>query len=557
MPMWGSSSKILTAALALALMSGASAYAQVGQEPFSQFEPSGPQPSLQEPVPAPPPVAAPPVAPPPPVQPQAKPAPAAKASAQADILSPAGNWQIAAGEIEVAQGQAVPYCSISNEYAQGGRLEFYGTGGQLAAIKVNLPGREFKGDQTFTAGIRIPGGYNPQVKASVVGTSTLLLNVKGDQALATSLHNGQLLYITLEGIEYPFSLSGINHFGDRMRNCKDSLGDMVQNFLFKAGPQQRAELEKAGIESQTLEILAAPPKSDPAIVVEQPNEPLVNPLASAPAPGSAAPLPLAASEIPTPPPPGMPFPPGPIDPPQMVAPQAQLPPPPLPAVMPQTAETLPPMPPRGQVLASISDDSAPPNLLEQPPEPKPAAPEAFDELFPAPSAQISVDPPQMAAIPSAPAPQPAPVVGTVVNGVYSPPPGVTPSQTPSQIPSMTITEGLPPRMEAPPPSNLVPADQALSSTPAPQWRALKGSSLREVLALWALDNKVELIWNADEQYRVKQTLSLNTSFEGAVETLLKQFEPDFPSPGVRRPVGQLYVDPAEGKRVLVIKSQAG
>lgn len=428
----------------------------------------------------------------------------------------------------MAPGQAVPYCSISNDYAQGGRLEFYGTNGQLAAIKVNLPGREFKGDQSFTAGIRIPGGYNPQVKASVVGTSTLLLNVKGDQALATSLHNGQLLYIALEGKEYPFSLSGINHFGDRMRNCKDSIGDMVHNFLFKAGPQQRAELEKAGIESETLEILAAPPKSDPAIVVEQPGVPLVNPLAPAsaavPVPGPAAPMPLAASEIPTPPPPGMPFPPGPIDPPQMAMPQATMPPP-TPPMVAQTAETLPPMPPRGQLLASINEDTAPPNLLDQASS-GPAQAGGFDELFPAPApAPFPTDPSQMA---------PA---------------------TPAQTPAMSVTEGLPPR--APPQPAPVLDPQQLSSTAAPQWRALKGSSLREVLALWALDNKVELIWSANEQFRVKETVSLNTSFEGAVETLLKQYEPDFPSPGVRRPVGQLYVDPAEGRRVLVIKSQAG
>jgi hypothetical protein len=456
-----------------------------------------------------------------------------------EILSPLGGWDVASGQLEVGPGQSMGYCAISNTYRDNGRLEFYGTEGKLAAIKIDFPGRAFRGDQTFDAKLRMPGGYTSTVRGSVVGTSTLILNVKGDEALSAALHNGKILYVGIEGQDYPFSLSGINKFNDRLKSCSSpGWGDLIHDYVFKKGPAYGPGDDTA-IESETLKILASPPKSDPSITVEHipadipPQNfetPQAAPAFSAPAPMPAqAPLAAGAPQSPVAPVPltrSRPI---------VPTPEASMQPPA--PDMPDTAQL---DSPRGKILARASDTDSPPLAQPQPlagqskPQPR------FDELFTGiPPAAVSspANPPQLA----------MPPVQEPYQPPYQPPPGASPAQ--------------PHPMAAPAPVAAMPSPQAvqgqISASPAPLWRALKGSSLREVLALWSLDNHVELIWNAEEQYRVRDTLNLNSSYENAVETLLKQFEPDFLSPGVRRPVGQLYVDPVQKKKTLVIRSQAG
>ncbi|MCD8570798.1 MAG: toxin co-regulated pilus biosynthesis Q family protein [Alphaproteobacteria bacterium] len=467
------------------------------------------------------------------------------------ILSPLGSWNTASGEIDVGDGRSITYCAISNNYRDNGRLEFYGTDGSLAAIKIDFPGRSFNAGQSFDVALGMPGGYASQVKGAVVNTSTLILNVKGDNALASFLHNGKLLYVGIEGQRYPFSLSGINRFGERMRTCSGpGWGELIHDYVFQGNENadaKQAIAAREGIDSETLEILVAPPKADSGVVMEDiPNE-MPQSLRQPPPPPAPAYVPPSAPEpevavmrprpvIPTPV--------------ESHQPVASLPPPAYePPPMTPGQETLPPMPPRGRVLASISEEQQPPVSVSAPN----AAPTGgFDELFepqtsPAPATTQVQPQVQSHAEIVVQAPPPAPA--------YDPPQMAAPVYVP---PAPPVTVAPPPQMQVQSQASQQPPAQAqLKSSPPPQWRALKGSSLREVLALWSLDSGVELIWNADEQYRIKETISLNSSYESAVEQLLKQYEPDFFSPAVRRPVGQLYVDPAQNKRVLVIRSQAG
>lgn len=419
-----------------------------------------------------------------------------------EILSPLGSWDVASGQVELGQGKTMPYCAISNTYRDNGRLEFYGTEGKLAAIKIDFPGRTFRGDQSFSADLKMPGGYASNVKGSVVGTATLILNVKGDQALASALHNGKILYVRIEGQDYPFSLSGINKFNDRLKTCSSAgWGDLIHDYVFKKGPAYGPGDDTA-IESETLKILASPPKSDPSIIVEDIPEdvPAQSPATTAP---SARAVPSQAMV------PGRPRP---------LIPSSEPSVQPVVPAMPDSAQLATPQP---KVLARLSDAA-------QPMSPPKAG---FDELFAAMPAK-DVRPP-----------------GKLVD-----PPQLAPKEDVLDL-SATSSPGSSASVAGPVQDAQISSQ--ITSTPAPLWRALKGSSLREVLALWSLDNHVELIWNAEEQYRVKDTMSVSSSYENAVETLLKQYEPDILSSGAHRPVGQLYVDPAQNKKVLVIRSQAG
>lgn len=98
--------------------------------------------------------------------------------------------------------------------------------------------------------------------------------------------------------------------------------------------------------------------------------------------------------------------------------------------------------------------------------------------------------------------------------------------------------------------------EPVSETQAPmavKWVASAGSNLREIIAGWSLNEGVELIWDSGEQYSVLSPFAMNDSYEKAVAHLLNQYT------GAQnglssRPVGQLYVDPDTGAKVLIIQS---
>jgi hypothetical protein len=86
-----------------------------------------------------------------------------------------------------------------------------------------------------------------------------------------------------------------------------------------------------------------------------------------------------------------------------------------------------------------------------------------------------------------------------------------------------------------------------------KWRAVKGSSLREVMALWSADAGVQLVWDTDQQYNVMETIEVADDFQSAVVKLLNQFSE---SAYKTRPIGELFQDPSTKERVLVVRSNA-
>ncbi|MCD8562564.1 MAG: hypothetical protein LRY54_00495, partial [Alphaproteobacteria bacterium] len=200
----------------------------------------------------------------------------AESTAAMEILSPSSNWKVESGRIDLPQGGAVPYCAISNTYRENGRLEFYGTSGSLAAIKADIPGQSFSDGDVLDVSLKMPGGYNSATKASVAGTSTLILNVKGDEALMAALYNGTLLYVGVGGRDYPFSLSGINNFGERIRTCSQSA--RTQNFVAMPSPdiQVREQAPVAApapvLQEAPVVQAAAEPQEDVAVSVQKKEE---------------------------------------------------------------------------------------------------------------------------------------------------------------------------------------------------------------------------------------------------------------------------------------------
>ena len=115
---------------------------------------------------------------------------------------------------------------------------------------------------------------------------------------------------------------------------------------------------------------------------------------------------------------------------------------------------------------------------------------------------------------------------------------------PAQEPAVTIDAAIAPAAAAP----IAPA-LGVPQRAETRWFALSGASLPEVLQVWADDEGATLVWQASSSYALKDSVSQVGHFEDAVFKALSQFNND-----ETRPVGQLYADPATGKKVLLIRN---
>ena len=84
-----------------------------------------------------------------------------------------------------------------------------------------------------------------------------------------------------------------------------------------------------------------------------------------------------------------------------------------------------------------------------------------------------------------------------------------------------------------------------------RWRVMKGANLQSTLDVWAESTKGRLIWKADKPFSMPESMSMQGTFEAAVEAVLARFPR-----GQARPVGKIYTDPSNGQKVLVIEQDS-
>ena len=88
-----------------------------------------------------------------------------------------------------------------------------------------------------------------------------------------------------------------------------------------------------------------------------------------------------------------------------------------------------------------------------------------------------------------------------------------------------------------------------SSASASTWQANQGSNLRVALKNWSKRAGVELHWQANQSFAVRQTVANGGTYESALEAILGQYMNDSV-----RPIAQLNNDPVSGRRILIIQS---
>ncbi len=96
-----------------------------------------------------------------------------------------------------------------------------------------------------------------------------------------------------------------------------------------------------------------------------------------------------------------------------------------------------------------------------------------------------------------------------------------------------------------------PNSPTAAGTMSRNWQALRGSSLREVLDVWASNENAQLVWMAGHDFDVKDSLSVRGPFESAVLSLLEQYGGDR-----KKPVGRIYKDQGQNKKILLIELES-
>ncbi len=54
------------------------------------------------------------------------------------------------------------------------------------------------------------------------------------------------------------------------------------------------------------------------------------------------------------------------------------------------------------------------------------------------------------------------------------------------------------------------------------WEAKRGSDLREIAQRWSEIENVELIWDTEESYEIRQNVLINGTFRNAIEVLFSK-----------------------------------
>lgn len=92
------------------------------------------------------------------------------------------------------------------------------------------------------------------------------------------------------------------------------------------------------------------------------------------------------------------------------------------------------------------------------------------------------------------------------------------------------------------------ADGRYEGAKIERWRALEGTDLKHVLSQWSVKEGVDLIWDLDQRFLIKESVKTTVEYPEAVSLLLAQY-----SGQKTRPVAQLNRDPDTGKTVLIVR----
>jgi len=119
----------------------------------------------------------------------------------------------------------------------------------------------------------------------------------------------------------------------------------------------------------------------------------------------------------------------------------------------------------------------------------------------------------------------------------------------SRMPTPLLPASTAPVASQPRVSTLSRSTPSRASMSNANWRAAQGDNLRLALQNWSKRAGVELHWDANQSFAVRQTVTRDGTYEDALRSILEQFTNENV-----RPIAQLNSDPSTGRRILIIQS---
>lgn len=409
------------------------------------------------------------------------------------MFVPTSAWLVGPATIlPVEQASFAMPCVMVNHFNNGYALRLSGGGGKIFAMAADFRQDVFEPGREYDIAISVPPDFKQTVAATAHNKGTVLVNLQKNEGLYEALRTGKTLSLSIGSGTFDFALLGVSDGLDRVEECYSPEG----NTRKVTEPAKGAALQAPDD--------AIPPAYSQAMSNTAPPEPKQE--AAVPQLAAAAPAPAASVPAPVSTP---------------VANQPRAPE--------ESAELKRKMAQLDTMIAAAAQKLA---ALE------PAAGRATAPAAPV-AAPATIPVPAAAAAPPAPAPQPVPSqpIGRPLASTWLAP---------------AIRQPEPPTKKDVLANNPAALPASLSGTQVRRWRAIRGTNLHEVLDVWARHEHARLLWQAEEGLAIEESVSMQGSFEEAVQAVLEQYGEDG-----KRPVGRIYVDPALNQKVLLIEMKRG
>lgn len=522
------------------------------------------------------------------------------------VLSPVSSWNLSNG------GQARS-CSLSAQYESDVILSFSGVNGQISSLTLTDGSASFNSGEAVQAQVSMTPPYNITLNGAVSGASSVELNTSSNSEFLQKINGAFLMKINLPQGEYSFSLAGLKGSLRNLQSCRASVNtqpiglvsfddEAGSNVIVSDGERSNAQLSAYPLgngpkvetpEPEPVKVAAAPVIAEPPIVVppamRDSNEPFeANEKAAMEQAEALGDENYSITRIHTPnaviQPDAEQLSIEPVAQPQQVQPKAQ----PVKAFAVETVEDLSkppafdvnsvPIPAEAesydapvQRLASINDKQAEiywdGKNIEG--DIKPVMSQTYEQAERTPVVVPRIDTsdnPRRIDITNQEVARATRQVSNqeLENELKNSQMASIAAPEVQQENIMPDQGELAPPMQAEAPYEdhmQVVTTEAIQSdiaAPAPQpvpaksrWSAMAGENLKEVVANWSIQENVELVWDANDQFKVLNSLATSESYEQAIAGLLNQYNlQQYNS----RPVGQLYIDPNTGEKMLIVQT---
>jgi len=428
---------------------------------------------------------------------------APQARAAGEPFVPTSGWLVGPATIlPVSEASFSMPCVMMNSFNNGYVLRLSGGGGKIFAMAADFRQDAFEKGREYDVEIGVDSEFEQRTTAVAHNKGTVLINLQKQDGLYEALRGGKTLSLAVSSGKFEFAMLGVKDGLARMEECYKPNG-------------------------HTRKITAPSDAPDESAMNREPREDAIPP---------------AYSKAVIPPPPR-----GEIeeDEPEMAA-AVPAPRAPVPAAVPQPKKTDKSADDMAQKMAQLDSMIA-------------MAAKKLAALEPASGAAAPAAAP--VAIPAAPAVKtthlPAQPIGRPLAGTW-----VSPKKSEglmqrdiTAVPQQPVAVPLPQQPVQP---VVQPVAHPIAAAAIPQqptvsherrWRAIGGTNLHEVLDVWARHENARLIWQAETELSVRESVSMQGSFEEAVQVVLQQY-----ADSSRRPVGRIYVDPALNQKVLLVES---